>query len=105
MSRIFQEGERVRVVKPDYWNNGKVGTVKSHHPNGIVNVVFDASPRDHVSGVWHEDLRLVLTEGEEIDKLADEIQRVDPERFGDWGDAAALALKLYEKGVRHDGVQ
>ena len=100
MSRIFQEGERVRVVKPDYWNNGKVGTVKSHHPNGIVNVVFDASPRDHVSGVWHEDLALALSEEQEIEAIAEALKKEADVSGWIEEDYIETAKALYKSGIR-----
>jgi hypothetical protein len=98
----FNEGDRVKVYNPDAWNNGKTGTVRSHHPNGIVNLVYDDSPRDHVSGVWHEDLRYLLTEEQEIEKIAEVLKREGiPGRVDE--DYLRTATSLYKGGVRFSG--
>jgi hypothetical protein len=98
----FNEGDRVKVVNPDGWNNGKMGTVKSHHSNGMVTLVYDASPRDHVSAVWHEDLRLALSEDQEIEKIAEALKK---EEIRGWTneDYIETAKSLYRSGVRFDG--
>jgi hypothetical protein len=97
----FKEGDRVKVYNPKAWNNGKTGTVRSHHENGIVNLVYDDSPRDHVSGVWHEDLRYELTEEQEIEKIAEALKR---EGIPGWADEHYLraATNLYKEGVRYN---
>lgn len=96
----FKQGDRVRVNKPDNWNQGKQATVKSHFPNGMVNVIFDASPRDHVSAVWHEDLDHILTDEQEIQKIVEALKKVIP----DWTEDQyrETAQGVYENGLRYD---
>ena len=99
----FNEGDRVRVYNPDGWDNGKVGTVKSHHPNGMVILIFDASPRDHVSAVPAENLRIVLTEEQEIEKIAEALLLADRNAEWPWSKAFEVATGMYKAGVRHHG--
>lgn len=96
----FKQGDRVRVNKPDFWNNGKQATVRNHHPNGMVNVVFDASPRDHVSAVWHEDLEHILTDEQEVQKIMDVLKEV----IRDWTEDQyrETAQGIYDNGLRYD---